>query len=574
MSMNVRNVALGAGVFCISLAVLVQGILPFLHPESRTAEVTRVVRTDLGELKWIASEATDYTPVEKRGRDIYIREGCWYCHSQFVRPVTGETRRWGPVAQAGEYAFDVPHLFSTRRIGPDLSRVGLKFSDEWHIAHFWDPRMLEPDSIMPRFLTLFDAPEERVSVITDEAGARTLPENEVTRRFFDFSKKTAPADHLRMTPNTEGLVFVSARGKYPIIFTPNQEFTGDSVRLVAGKDELSALIAYVQKLGMNRGNWRDLFEPQQMVAAVAAMPRRSEEWIEEGRRLYTRRCSGCHGLKGDGNGPAATFMYKFRPRNFNQAVFKFREVKGTLASDGDLMRTITRGVRGTAMPSWHMLPEKDRLAIIQYIKFELAVDRTSNPPYVFYQQEPPGAPIFLGNPPKPAKEQVARGKDVWQQAKCWECHGQTGKGDGEKAGTLKEDLGYAIRPADLTTGQFKSGTGVEDIFRTMTTSLSGTPMPSYEQSLPEADRWALAYYVLSLSAFKDPLTGAPLPVPQKDREALNDPALQAPTSAKAYALQKPAAGGPESSAWAGRRGIEIVPSAGPSAAADSPTPRN
>jgi cytochrome c oxidase cbb3-type subunit I/II len=574
MSMNVRNVALGAGVFCISLAVLVQGILPFLHPESRTAEVTRVVRTDLGELKWIASEATDYTPVEKRGRDIYIREGCWYCHSQFVRPVTGETRRWGPVAQAGEYAFDVPHLFSTRRIGPDLSRVGLKFSDEWHIAHFWDPRMLEPDSIMPRFLALFDAPEERVPVITDEAGARTLPENEVTRRFFDFSKKTAPADHLRMTPNTEGLVFVSARGKYPIIFTPNQEFTGDSVRLVAGKDELSALIAYVQKLGMNRGNWRDLFEPQQMVAAVAAMPRRSEEWIEEGRRLYTRRCSGCHGLKGDGNGPAATFMYKFRPRNFNQAVFKFREVKGTLASDGDLMRTITRGVRGTAMPSWHMLPEKDRLAIIQYIKFELAVDRTSNPPYVFYQQEPPGAPIFLGNPPKPSREQVARGKDVWQQAKCWECHGQTGKGDGEKAGTLKEDLGYAIRPADLTTGQFKSGTGVEDIFRTMTTGLSGTPMPSYEQSLPEADRWALAYYVLSLSAFKDPLTGAPLSIPQKDREALNDPALQAPTSAKAYALRKPSAGGPESSAWAGRRGIEIVPSAGPSADAGSPAPRN
>lgn len=574
MSMNVKNVALGAGVFCIGLAVLVQGILPFMHPESRTSAVTRVVRTDLGELKWINAEATDYTPIEKHGREIYIREGCWYCHSQFVRPVTGETRRWGPVAQAGEYAFDVPHLFSTRRIGPDLSRVGLKFSDEWHIAHFWDPRMLEPASIMPRFVGLFDAPEERLPVITDEAGAKTLPENEITRRFFDFSKKGSTAEHLRITPNAEGLVFVPERGKYPVIFTPNKEFTGDTVRLAVTTTELSALIAYMQKLGMNRGNWRDLFEPQRIAASVAGMANRSEEWIEEGRVLYQQRCSGCHGLKGDGNGPAATFMYKFRPRNLTLAVFKFREVKGTLASDGDLMRTLTRGVRGTAMPSWHMLPEKDRLAIIQYIKYELAVDRTSTPAYAFYSEEPPGAPIFLGNPPKPSREQVSRGAEVWQQAKCWECHGQTGKGDGEKAGTLKDDLGYAIRPADLTTGQFKSGAGVEDIFRTMTTGLAGTPMPSYEQSLPESDRWALSYYVLSLSAFKDPLTGAPLPINTRDREALNDPALQAPTSAKAYAAQRPGSDAEGKSAWAGRRGIEILPPAGPGASAGMPMPRN
>ena len=145
MRMNARVVALGAGVFFISLAIFVQGLLPFLHPESRTTDVTRVVRTDLGELKWMRSDATDYSEREQLGRQVYIREGCWYCHSQFVRPVTGETRRWGPVSEAGEYAFDVPHLFSTRRIGPDLTRVGLKYSDEWHLAHFWDPRMLTPD---------------------------------------------------------------------------------------------------------------------------------------------------------------------------------------------------------------------------------------------------------------------------------------------------------------------------------------------------------------------------------------------------------------------------------------------
>ena len=89
-----------------------------LEPESRTDKVTKVVRTDLGELKWVQHQASDYTALEQRGRDVYTREGCWYCHSQYVRPVAGETRRWGPVAQAGEYAFDRPHLFSTRRIGP------------------------------------------------------------------------------------------------------------------------------------------------------------------------------------------------------------------------------------------------------------------------------------------------------------------------------------------------------------------------------------------------------------------------------------------------------------------------
>ena len=115
--------------------------------------------------------------------------------------------------------------------------------------------------------------------------------------------------------------------------------------------------------------------------------------------------------------------------------------------------------------------------------------------------------MYIGRPPAPSQQILARGAEVWRAAKCWECHGNTGKGDGEKAPGLKDDLGFPIPPADLTSGQFKSGPAVVDIFRTMTTGLSGTPMPSYRDSLPEEDRWALAYYVLALSAFKDPLTG-------------------------------------------------------------------
>jgi cytochrome c oxidase cbb3-type subunit I/II len=82
MRMSAHNVALVAGFLFLSLAAFTQGVLPMLEPQSRTSRVTQVVRTDLGELKWMHAHATDYSPLEKQGRDIYIREGCWYCHSQ------------------------------------------------------------------------------------------------------------------------------------------------------------------------------------------------------------------------------------------------------------------------------------------------------------------------------------------------------------------------------------------------------------------------------------------------------------------------------------------------------------
>jgi cytochrome c oxidase cbb3-type subunit I/II len=521
--MTARFVALVAGVLFFFLAVFTQGILTLIEPSARTTDVTAVVRTDLGQLKWMLTEATDYTPLQQQGRRVYLREGCWYCHSQYVRPVTGETRRWGPVSEAGEYTFDVPHLFGTRRIGPDLTRVGLKYSDEWHYAHFWNPRMLSVDSIMAPFRGLFDSPGDRIKIVDDGAGNRTLEKTSFTQALFDFGSK----EQIKLTPNLAGLLFVpqQARGKFPLIWTPNNEYTGDTVAIAAETDDLRGLIAYVQKLGMNRGKWRDLFEPQQIEVTDVTLPR-SAEWIAYGKEVYERRCIGCHGEKGDGNGPAATFLFNQRPRNFDAGVFKFRLTQKPVPTDGDLLRTITRGVRGTAMPAWYELPLTDRLAVIQYIKYELAVDR-SDPakPYAFFTEEPPGQPLYVGQPPAPSQQILDRGKEVWQNAKCWECHGQTGKGDGEKAPGLKDDFNFPVRPADLTSGQFKSGPSVQDIFRTMSTGFSGTPMPSYRDSLVEQDRWALAYYVLSLSAFKDPLTGEPLQISAADKAALDDPKL-------------------------------------------------
>lgn len=92
------------------------------------------------------------------GRQIYIGEGCWHCHSQFVRPVSNESLRWGPVAETSEYQNELqrPVMFGTRRIGPDLSREGGRRSNDWHAVHFWRPTILSPGSPMPEYKWLYD----------------------------------------------------------------------------------------------------------------------------------------------------------------------------------------------------------------------------------------------------------------------------------------------------------------------------------------------------------------------------------------------------------------------------------
>lgn len=99
---------------------------------------------------------TPYTPLEVAGRDIYIREGCYNCHSQMIRPMLAETLRYGEWSRAGEYAYDRPFLLGSRRIGPDLQRVGGKYPDSWHYAHMKDPRSTSPGSLMPPYEWLYE----------------------------------------------------------------------------------------------------------------------------------------------------------------------------------------------------------------------------------------------------------------------------------------------------------------------------------------------------------------------------------------------------------------------------------
>jgi cytochrome c oxidase cbb3-type subunit 2 len=532
----VKAYALGAGFFCITLAIFVQGLLPIAIPASRETRTSRAVRNELGEIKWVWYEATPYTSLEQLGRRVYQREGCWYCHSQYVRPVANEDQRWGPVAEVGEYAYDWPHLLSTRRIGPDLSRVGLKFGDGWHLAHHWAPRMVVPDSIMPEFRWLYRTAE--VTVV-ERQGAPALGHSERLKAMFSFK----PGVVIPLRPNPDGVAFADRTDGTPELAVSNlpepydklETWKGKTLTVVTPSRELRGLVAYTQKLGTNRGAWRDAFEPQTLSVSVMTVPGTADN-VARGKAVYGRRCAGCHGDKGDGNGPAATFLDP-RPRNFTFAVFKFRTTpSGSLPTDGDLYRTLTRGVRGTAMPTWHELPEKDRITVIAYLKtFSTR-----------WKEEKPEPPILIGEPPAPTAALLARGKQLYAQAKCFQCHGEGGKGDGPSADELQDDLKFPIRPADFTRGQFKGGSDVRDIYRAMTTGLDGTPMPSFADAMQDDERWAISYYVLSFSAFNDPLTGTRLTLDPAARAKLNTADVSAHDTARAALDPASAGDGPKS----------------------------
>ena len=102
------------------------------------------------------SSVKPYTPLELQGRDIYIREGCYLCHSQMIRPFRDEVARYGEYSKAGEFVYDHPFQWGSKRIGPDLARIGGKYLDSWHYNHMWDPRLISPGSVMPTFTWLYD----------------------------------------------------------------------------------------------------------------------------------------------------------------------------------------------------------------------------------------------------------------------------------------------------------------------------------------------------------------------------------------------------------------------------------
>lgn len=168
---------------------------------------------------------TPYTPLEAKGRDIYIREGCYTCHSQMIRPMRAELLRYGEWSRAGEYAYDHPFLLGSRRIGPDLQRVGGKYPDAWHFEHMRDPRSTSPGSVMPPYPWLHER-----SIDADDVAATVAALKKVGVPYTDEQIADVAAQIAQ-----QGREITARLGTMGIQTQPDREIV--------------ALIAYLQRLG-------------------------------------------------------------------------------------------------------------------------------------------------------------------------------------------------------------------------------------------------------------------------------------------------------------------------------------
>jgi cytochrome c oxidase cbb3-type subunit 2 len=177
-----------------------------------------------------------YSPLELAGRDIYIREGCYLCHSQMIRPFRDEVERYGHYSLAAESMYDHPFQWGSKRTGPDLARVGGRYSNEWHVQHLSNPREVVPESIMPSYAFL----KEHDLKLTDPA-AGLRANGDVGVPYTENMLANADADlKSQADPNADNTGLLE---RYPKARTG--DFDGDPARLT----EMDALVAYLQMLG-------------------------------------------------------------------------------------------------------------------------------------------------------------------------------------------------------------------------------------------------------------------------------------------------------------------------------------
>lgn len=177
-----------------------------------------------------------YSPLELAGRNIYIREGCYACHSQMIRPFRDEVERYGHYSLAAESMYDHPFQWGSKRTGPDLARVGDRYSNEWHVQHLADPRSVVPESIMPSYAFLKET-NLKVTDATMELTANSRVGVPYTEEMLSSAKADLEAQ-ANPDADTSGLL-----ERYPKAKVGN--FDGDPARLT----EMDALVAYLQVLG-------------------------------------------------------------------------------------------------------------------------------------------------------------------------------------------------------------------------------------------------------------------------------------------------------------------------------------
>lgn len=354
-------VFLVAGVGFFVLAFVGLGLAPWAEVDGETA--TKAPK-----------ELTPLTPLQMAGRKSYIKNGCGYCHSQFVRQVGDDPLRYGPSSKAWEYSQQYPQLFGTRRIGPDLTREGGVHSDRWQYVHLYKPRMIVPWSIMPSFPWLFDGSPEKPS---HEAKALVA-----------YLQTLGKARQAHMQASGEA-----------------------SKRFIPG-------IGPVLEYSYHGGKLADPGYDKVVYFKKAKRPEDTSNLRRRGGRLFRGQCMKCHGAQGFADGPAARYL---KPTPVRLASFRF--------DPQFLYKVLYFGRPGTAMPSFvhsfdSFLAPRDLWALTDYM---------TSPG--FYKGDDGISAVQAPEPPPKTAALMKLGEDTFS-TQCSACHGARGGGDGPAASAL------------------------------------------------------------------------------------------------------------------------------------------
>ena len=345
------------------------------------------------------------TASEERGRTVYGREGCAYCHTQQIRYVHADMRRFGAPTLAWETRFDYPHLWGTRRIGPDLARAGSTRPDDWHYAHLFAPRSVVADSVMPSYRWLFDQAPDRpsqeardlVAYLQTLGRARELaspegeqrarercdcPDDEMAQMAFEGPLNASPSRTRRgPAPPAFPEVVDTDRGRSLYAATcascHGPRGAGDGPGAAAllprpsdlsAHEYTSARLADVLWNGVS-GTAMSAFRDHSRtdLASIASFVQglsdsqdvpASERLVALGAQVYAANCVQCHGPDGAGDGFAAAEL--------SIAPASFRTQRPSLALS---LRIVRAGVRGTPMAAWTgRLSEAEIVAVSQYVR--------------------------------------------------------------------------------------------------------------------------------------------------------------------------------------------------------------
>ena len=283
-----------AGIVFFAFSILALGILPG---------------------RYVAAEIEDSTPAwwhprtaaEERGREVYASQGCAYCHTQQIRSVAADVRRFGPATENWEAREDVPHMWGTRRIGPDLSREAGRRPDDWQLTHLYNPRWVEPGSVMPGYPWLFEGTPDR-------------PRGEA----LDL------------------LAYLQWLGRA----RQDRDRDADEVARARRARQVHAMG------GMEMEEMAPVTDGPPPRLAVSTI----DGDLRAGAELFQQRCSGCHGAGGQGDGPAAPRLLP-HPADLTAARF----------SADRLSEVLWNGVAGTAMPRFRDVPQRDLRSLASFV---------------------------------------------------------------------------------------------------------------------------------------------------------------------------------------------------------------